>query len=139
MPAGRPLIFPTPASMIEAWDKYKKKKEGHNDLICKENFLVETGNYIGLFAEYAKKSEFSQALEKINNDCKYYVSNRAIKGEYNAAISKLLLNHNYGIRERQEVDQTTHNINETYEEYKQRLEAERKKAKQEKRIDEDDI
>ena len=101
---GRPLTFETPEDLLASWEEYKRRKREKQDLICKENFCCETGNYVDLFANYKKKPEFCGAIEQIEKDCKYYVSNKAIKGEYNAAISKLLLSHNYGVREKQDVN-----------------------------------
>ena len=97
---GAKLKFTTPATLLMEWESYRQRKEANNDLITKENFLIETGNYINLFTEYAKKPEFMEVLKRIFEDCKYYLMNRGVKDQYNATIVKLLLNANYGVREK---------------------------------------
>lgn len=105
MTTGRPLNFPTAEDLLDAWEDYKQKKEKSQDLICKENFLNETGNYVNLFNEYAKKEEFSGAIKQIESDCKYYLTNKGLKNEFNATITKVLLSANYGVNEKTLQDQ----------------------------------
>lgn len=46
-----------------------------------------------------KYPQFSEALEKVMEEQKERITNKAISGEYNPTIAKLILSSNHGMRE----------------------------------------
>lgn len=105
---GRPMKYPTPELLLDAWNYYKQRKSKNNDLITKENFCRETGNDTDMILEYAKRIEFSGIVKQITDDCKYYLMQRGLKNQYNASITKLLLSHYHSVNEK-----TDHDVKET--------------------------
>ncbi len=132
--AGRPLTFPTPEDLSNTWEEYKKKMTATQGWINKEHFLRETGNYINLLNEYAKKPAFSGVLLQIETDCKQYLLEKGLKNEYNPTIVKLIAAANYGMSDKIDTknDNTNKNISMDFDQYKERLEEEERKARESK-------
>ena len=110
--AGQPRKFPTPQDLEKKWDKYveyceKPQLVKANDrvvpfykLVSKTGFLKYAKLNRNFYDDYKKLKDFSDILEKIQQDCKTYLLEMGLKGIYNSNIVKLIASANYGMSEK---------------------------------------
>jgi len=106
MPSGRLPIFKTPEDMLNRWNQYVDECNKAGDPVSKLGFAVSVGFHRGLYSEYNKKPVFSDVLAHIDNQSELLLTNKALKGEYNSNIAKLVLSAKHGVHERQIAEQT---------------------------------
>lgn len=97
--------------------KFLKKKNGERGYLTFDTKLkvkLPTITGFALFLGVSQKTiyswaeifpDFREALDKIKSEQKQRLINSGLSGEYNAAIAKLILSSNHGMKER--VDSTT--------------------------------
>lgn len=102
MAGGRPAIFKTPTDMKLAWDEYIKHCKKEDKPITKLGFAVYKGFGRTLFCEYRARKEFTNVLEHIDSYSELHLTEKALKGEYNSNIAKLVLSAKHGVNERTE-------------------------------------
>ena len=102
MTKGRPPIFETPKDMLSAWEKYVKESKESGEPITRLGFAVSVGFHRGLYSEYNKKSAFTDVLAHIDSHAEILLTNKALKGEYNSNIAKLILSAKHSVNERTE-------------------------------------
>lgn len=67
--------------------------------------LGVTRETLNQWSKDEEKKEFSDTLRKIKNKQELVTVNKGLKGDFNAAITKLIL-HNHGYSDKQEVEQS---------------------------------
>lgn len=133
MGVGRPRIFETPADLEQAWNLYKREtQEEKNDWIDKTGFCQFINCYPDIISNLAKRQEFTGTINLINEDCKRDLIRRGLLNEYNANMAKFVLSADYGMAEKTDNKNNNHNVNESFEDYRKRLDAEIEAAIKEK-------
>ena len=148
LPVGRPPHFETPELLWKKFVEYVEKCEeikpdgmggtGRSPITI-TGFCRYAESYRQMLFEYAEKKEFSNTIKHIYNIIENDVEDGLLCSRYNAAGAIFNLKNNWKWKDKQETENVNHNTNQTYEEYRDRLEAERKAAKQEKRTEEEDV
>jgi len=107
MPAGRPTKYNK--EMLAKAQEYLVNYDADGDVVPSLSGLAV---YLDLdlttvqdWAKHEDKKEFSRTLAKIKTRQHNVALNKGLKGEFNAAITKLLL-HNHGYSDKQEVEST---------------------------------
>lgn len=107
MPAGRPTKY-NKDILTKAQD-YLVNYDQHEHPFPSEAGLARV---LGLslstvkdWASHKDKKEFSATLDEIKTEQHIVALHKGIKGEFNAAITKLVL-HNHGYTEKQQVEQS---------------------------------
>lgn len=107
MPAGRPTKYNN--NILEKAKEYLVNYDQYGHVIPSEAGLSDvldvTRETIIQWSKDEDKKEFSYTLQKIKNKQELVAVNKGIKGEFNAAITKLIL-HNHGYTEKQQVEQS---------------------------------
>ena len=106
MPKGRPPVFKTPKEMLDKWNNYVEECKEQEEPITRLGFAVSVGFHRGLYFEYKNKDDFSDVLAYIDCYSENNLTNRALKGEYNSNIAKLVLSAKHSVHEKTQQEQT---------------------------------
>jgi len=114
MKGGRPSIFNSPEEMETQVNKYLDNCKGQNELPTVAGFSVFLDSYEDIIAEYARsRPEFSTAIKRLKQYCKEGLIRKGLKNEINSTMAMFLLKANYGLIERQYVQNENVNIETT--------------------------
>jgi hypothetical protein len=95
MPAGRPPALTEPNELDEAIENYQLHCEETKDPFTLIGLACFMGINRSTLREYNKKTEFSATYKKAVTIAEEHLVSKALKGEYNAAVSIFLLKNNH--------------------------------------------
>lgn len=103
MKVGRPLKFETPEIMQTLIDKYFDDCDAKGEIYTVVGLAMALDTDRQTLIRYNERDEFSDTIKKAKQRVEQQMISRALKGEYNSAVSIFLMKNNFGYQDKVEV------------------------------------
>lgn len=103
MKVGRPLKFETPEIMQKLIDDYFEDCDAKGEIYTVVGLAMALDTDRQTLIRYNERDEFSDTIKKAKQRVENQMVSRALKGEYNSAVSIFLMKNNFGYQDKVDV------------------------------------
>lgn len=100
---GRPLKFESAEQMQELIDDYFEECDLKSEIYTITGLAMALDTDRATLVRYSAKDEFYNTIKKAKQKVEQQMVSRALKGEYNSAVSIFLMKNNFGYTDKVEV------------------------------------
>ena len=100
---GRPLKFESAEQMQELIDDYFEECDLKDEIYTITGLAMALDTDRATLVRYSAKDEFYNTIKKAKQKVEQQMVSRALKGEYNSAVSIFLMKNNFGYTDKVDV------------------------------------